>query len=180
MVRIEPISAFADNYIWALHNARDCVVVDPGDSEPVLRWLAERELSLATILITHHHADHVGGIEDLRRRYKNVPVIGPASENIPQRTHAMREGDRVTLHELGVDFEVWEIPGHTGGHIAFINDDSAFLGDTVFAAGCGRVFDGTMAQLYHSLARLSTLPAHTRCYCQTCRSHSRWSRRTTR
>jgi hydroxyacylglutathione hydrolase len=165
MLRIDPIPAFADNYIWAIHNDTHCAVVDPGDAAPVIVWLDEHRLSLSAILVTHHHADHVGGVEALRRRYPGVLVIGPATGAIPHRTRALREGDTVTLDALAVSFDVWEIPGHTADHIAFVNDDAAFIGDTVFAAGCGRVFDGTIHQLFNSVQRLSTLPDHTRCYC---------------
>ncbi len=165
MTDITPIPAFADNYIWALANGQYAVVVDPGDAAPVFAWLAQRALSLSGIVVTHHHADHVGGIADLRRRYKNVPVYGPAGENIPERTHALREGDIVRLPELGDVFTVWEVPGHTAGHIAYISPERAFVGDTLFAAGCGRIFEGTPAQLYAALTRLAGLPDVTQMYC---------------
>jgi hydroxyacylglutathione hydrolase len=162
-LKIDPIPAFTDNYFWALQSGTQCAVVDPGDAQPVVAWLTERGLSLGMILVTHHHGDHVGGIEKLRRRYGDIPVYGPANENIPERTHAVGEGARVSV--FGEEFEVWEIPGHTAGHIAYIGRDVAFVGDTMFAAGCGRLFEGTPAQMAHSLSRLAALPSATRVYC---------------
>lgn len=164
-MQIDPIPAFADNYIWALHTGGACAVVDPGDAAPVIAWCEQRALSLVAILITHHHPDHVGGIERLRRRYGKVPVMGPAREAIPERTRELAEGDEVSLGELGVTFQIWDIPGHTAGHIAYVNREVAFVGDTLFAGGCGRVFDGTIEALYDSLQRLATLPDPTQCYC---------------
>jgi hydroxyacylglutathione hydrolase len=164
-MNVFPIPAFADNYIWALHEGAHCVVVDPGDAAPVEAWLSQMRLSLAAILITHHHPDHVGGIEGLRGRYPNVPVYGPANENIPNRTHALRDGDEITLDEVGTRFEIWEVPGHTNGHIAYIAQGRAFVGDTLFAAGCGRLFEGTPAQMYASLSRLAALPDDTQIFC---------------
>ena len=142
-----------------------CVVVDPGDAAPVMKFLAERKLTLSTILITHHHADHIGGVDELLSHWP-VPVYGPAAENIACVTHALSEGDRVSLPAF-VDepFRVIEVPGHTSGHIAYVSGDILFCGDTLFAAGCGRLFEGTAAQLHHSLSRLAALPAHTRVYC---------------
>jgi hydroxyacylglutathione hydrolase len=164
-LHIHPIPAFADNYIWALHNDHACVVVDPGDAPPVLEWLGRTGLSLTAILITHHHADHVGGIEELRRRYSTVPVYGPAKETIPKCTHPLVEGDRVSVPSPALSFRIWEIPGHTLGHIAYIADGFALVGDTLFAAGCGRLFEGTPAQMLHSLSRLAALPESTQIYC---------------
>jgi hydroxyacylglutathione hydrolase len=162
-LKIDPIPAFTDNYFWALQSGTHCAVVDPGDAEPVIAWLAERGLSLVTILITHHHGDHVGGIEKLRRRYGDIPVYGPAHENIPERTHAVGEGAQVDV--FGTLFQVWEIPGHTAGHIAYVSAREAFVGDTMFAAGCGRLFEGTPAQMAHSLGRIAALPPTTNIYC---------------
>ncbi len=162
-IKIDPIPAFTDNYFWALHAGAQCAVVDPGDAQTVINWLDERGLSLVTILITHHHADHVGGIVDLRRKYGAIPVIGPANEAIPERTRAVAEGDSVTL--WGQHFAVWDVPGHTAGHIAYVSEREAFVGDTLFAAGCGRLFEGTPAQMAHSLSRLAALPATTKIFC---------------
>ncbi len=162
---IVPIPAFADNYIWAMVTGHKCVVVDPGDACPVLKFLGERALTLDAILVTHHHADHIGGVDALTARWP-VPVYGPAAENIACVTHALREGDTVALPEF-VDepFRVIEVPGHTRGHIAYVSGDILFCGDTLFAAGCGRLFEGTAAQLHHSLQRLAALPEKTRVFC---------------
>lgn len=162
---ITPIPAFADNYIWAMVAGSKCVVVDPGDAAPVLEFLAVRGLTLDAILVTHHHPDHIGGVDELTARWP-VPVYGPAAENIACVSHALREGDSVALPGL-VDepFRVIEVPGHTRGHIAYVSGDILFCGDTLFAAGCGRLFEGTAAQLHHSLTRLAALPVTTRVFC---------------
>ena len=162
---IAPIPAFADNYIWAMVAGSKCVVVDPGDAAPVLKFLAELKLTLNAILVTHHHADHVGGVDELTARWP-VPVYGPAAENIACVTHALRKGDTVALPAF-VDepFCVIEVPGHTRGHIAYLSGNILFCGDTLFAAGCGRLFEGTAAQLHDSLTRLAALPETTLVFC---------------
>jgi len=168
MTSIIPIPAFADNYIWLLRHDTFAAVVDPGDAAPVLAYLAREKLSLVAVLATHHHNDHVGGVEALIAQHP-VPVFGPARESIPGRTHAVREGDLVTVPCLPVTLRVLDIPGHTSGHVAYFGDvagvPSVFCGDTLFAAGCGRVFEGTPAQMWNSLSALAALPADTRVYC---------------
>jgi hydroxyacylglutathione hydrolase len=168
MAAIIPVSAFTDNYIWLLHQGGRAVVVDPGDDEPVMAALASGGLVLDTILCTHHHGDHVGGVEDLVARFR-VPVLGPAGETIPCRTRALDDGDEVVLPAVGASFRVLHVPGHTRGHIAFAgrvgDDDVVFCGDTLFAGGCGRLFEGTARQMWSSLSRLAALPAATRVYC---------------
>ncbi len=162
---IVPIPAFADNYIWAMLAGRHCVMVDPGDAAPVLQFISAHKLTLDAILVTHHHADHVGGVPELTDRW-NVPVYGPAAENIACVTHALREGNTVALPAfIEQPFHVIEVPGHTRGHIAYVSGDILFCGDTLFAAGCGRLFEGTPAQLHDSLSRLAALPENTRIYC---------------
>lgn len=167
---ITPLPAFTDNYFWLLERGGRAAVVDPGDAAPVERALAQRGLALAAILVTHHHADHVGGLGPLTSG-RDVPVYGPAAEAaaIGGLTHPLREGDRVRLPALGVDFEVWEVPGHTLGHIAYVADRPGhgfvLCGDTLFSAGCGRLFEGTPEQMHRSLSRLAALPADTRVYC---------------
>ncbi len=163
-MQIIPLPAFRDNYIWTLQERGAAVVVDPGDAGPVMAYLDERGLTLTAILVTHHHADHVGGIEALRRRWP-VPVFGPARESIPDCDHPLVEGDRVRLTEPPLDLTVWEVPGHTLGHITYVGAGFVLCGDTLFSAGCGRLFEGTAAQLQTSLARLASLPAETEVYC---------------
>lgn len=164
---IEPLRAFADNYIWLLTTAADsgAVVVDPGDAEPVLDYLQRCSKTLTAILITHHHSDHVGGVARLQALYPDVPVYGPARERISAVTRPLQEGDIVKLPFAGYELTVMEMPGHTAGHIAYLGDGILFCGDTLFAAGCGRVFDGTFEDLAKSLIRISQLPPDTLLYC---------------
>jgi hydroxyacylglutathione hydrolase len=161
---IEPIPAFADNYLWLLVRRGEAAIVDPGDPAPVLQHLQRQGLTLAAILVTHHHGDHVGGVNALRRQYR-VPVLGPAREDIAGIDTRLGQGDRCQV--LGVPFEVLDVPGHTAGHIAFHAParQVLFCGDTLFAAGCGRLFEGTPAQMLDSLDRLAALPPDTRGYC---------------
>lgn len=169
MLQIDALPAFSDNYIWLLQDwtHKRCAVVDPGDDAPVLKWLDQHpDWVLSDILVTHHHLDHVGGVEELHRR-TGAKVWGPALENIPARQVALNDNDQINV--LGIELSVFLVPGHTLGHIAYYHaDDSApllFCGDTLFAAGCGRLFEGTPEQMHHSLSRLATLPAHTAVYC---------------
>ena len=165
MIQISALPAFTDNYIWLLqdHATQRCAVVDPGDAAPVQAWLdAHPGWALSDILITHHHHDHVGGVEVLKNATR-ATVHGPASENIPARDVALNDHD--TLSVLGLDFEVYAVPGHTLGHIAYYHHGLLFCGDTLFAAGCGRLFEGTPGQMYHSLSRLAALPEDTLVYC---------------
>lgn len=167
MLQVTPVRAFTDNYIWLIHSPRDAarvVVVDPGDAQPVERMLAERNLTLAGLLITHHHADHVGGVADLLRN-RPVPIFGPANETIPGNPERLREGDRAGFAELGLEFDVLDVPGHTAGHIAYVGHGAVFCGDTLFSAGCGRLFEGTAEQMHASLSKLAALPAETLVYC---------------
>jgi hydroxyacylglutathione hydrolase len=162
-----PLPALTDNYIWLLHDGHQAVVVDPGDAQPVLDALQREHLTLQAILVTHHHHDHVGGIEVLRQRY-GCTVYGPARESIPQPFVPLHEGD--TVRALGQVFNVLDVPGHTAGHIAFYaphvpEAPILWCGDTLFSAGCGRLFDGTAAQLFTSLTRLAQLPETTRVCC---------------
>ncbi|WPN61218.1 hydroxyacylglutathione hydrolase [Pseudomonas sp. P9_35] len=165
MIQISALPAFTDNYIWLLqdHATQRCAVVDPGDAAPVQAWLeAHPGWVLSDILITHHHHDHVGGVQALKNA-TNATVYGPASENIPARDQALHDNDKVSV--LGWDFDVYAVPGHTLGHIAYYHHGLLFCGDTLFAAGCGRLFEGTPAQMHHSLSRLAALPEDTLVYC---------------
>lgn len=168
MLNIIPILAFKDNYIWLLHNRRHAVAVDPGDAKPVRAWLDAHKIRLAAILCTHHHADHSGGICELVEVY-NVPAYGPQHENIPCVSHAVGGSDVVQIKELGIMLDVLDIPGHTRGHVAYQFSlpgvDGVFCGDTLFGCGCGRLFEGTAAQLLHSLQRLAQMPDNTQVYC---------------
>jgi hydroxyacylglutathione hydrolase len=167
MTTIIPIPAFRDNYIWAVRNGASAAVVDPGDAAPVFAWLDANGVQLTAIIATHHHQDHVGGVEALCAKYA-VPVFGPAREAIPRRTYALSDGDRIEVPGVGLAFALFDIPGHTAGHIAYYtsgDDPLLFCGDTLFAAGCGRIFEGTPEQMWSSLSKLAALPAGMRVYC---------------
>lgn len=162
-----PLPAFDDNYIWLLHDGQQALVVDPGDASPVLQALEARQLQLRAILVTHHHADHVGGLAALREATGAV-VYGPAGEDIPHPLQGLAEGD--TLQVLGLPWQVIDVPGHTAGHIAFYSPDVdgspvLFCGDTLFSGGCGRIFEGTPAQMLNSLDKLAGLPGTTQVCC---------------
>jgi len=167
MLNISPIHAFADNYIWLLHRPdhSDAAVVDPGEASPVLETLARHALTLTAILLTHHHRDHIGGVEALRAAFPACRVYGPRDSRIPGISDPRREGDEVALEGLGVRMQILEVPGHTSTHIAYLGAGALFCGDTLFTVGCGRVFDGTFEQLAASLARIAALPGDTRVYC---------------
>ena len=162
-----PLPAFSDNYIWLLHHEGRALVVDPGEAAPVTQWLLENRLQLDCILVTHHHGDHTGGVASLQAKW-NAKVYGPALENLPFSFHRLQQGDRVTWS--GIDFQTLEVPGHTAGHIAFWahppqQDPLLFCGDTLFSGGCGRLFEGTPAQMLRSLDQLAQLPSQTRVCC---------------
>lgn len=165
-VSITAIRALRDNYVWLLHRpgTQAAAVVDPGEAGPVERALEARGLALTAILVTHHHRDHVGGIAELVRRY-GARVYGPASESIPERSVAVADDDEVVISEIDAAFTALHVPGHTLGAITYVSRDHAFTGDTLFMAGCGRLFEGTAAQMHASLTRIAALPARTRVYC---------------
>jgi hydroxyacylglutathione hydrolase len=168
MIVIDALPAFTDNYLWLLQDPlhKRCAVIDPGDAAPVLAWLAiHPDWQLSDILITHHHPDHVGGVLQLKAQ-TGARVHGPASENIPGRDNPLTEGDCIEV--LGLNLQVIAVPGHTLGHIVYYHAAAQpllFSGDTLFAGGCGRVFEGTPAQMHHSLQRLAQLPGNTLIYC---------------
>lgn len=161
---IVPISALKDNYIWAMINARSkqATVVDPGEAAPVLDFLRKQQLTLAAILITHHHWDHTNGLSELAKA--GIPCFGPAKELVQGISLPVQEGDDVKISGLP-SFKVFDIPGHTLGHVAYYAPGILFSGDTLFTGGCGRYFEGTAAQLYHSLQTLAALPPETKIYC---------------
>ena len=165
-MNIIPLCAFNDNYIWVIMHPgnRTCVVVDPGQAEPVLSMLDEQQLRLAGILITHHHWDHTNGIAGLLAEHP-VPVFGPATEAIPHVTERLKEGDSMEIAALNLRFQILDIPAHTHGHIAYYGHSLVFTGDTLFTGGCGRLFEGSAEQMYTSLQKLAALPDDTLVYC---------------
>jgi hydroxyacylglutathione hydrolase len=164
MLNIIPIPAFADNYIWLLHQHGHAVVVDPGDALPVITTLQKLHLKLAAILITHHHNDHIDGVAHLLQ-YHPAPVYAPQYEKFNFKHIPLKHNDSIQLREISQDFRVIWLPGHTLGHIAYVNDDYLFCGDTLFGAGCGRLFEGTPVQMQTSLAFLKRLNPSTEIFC---------------
>jgi hydroxyacylglutathione hydrolase len=156
-LRLDPLPAFADNYIWCLRDDEGRgIVVDPGDARPVLA-AAEAGLRPLAILVTHHHPDHTGGVETLQQRF-DIPCFAPADPRIPGRCTAVGEGAQVDIPGIDIAFTVLAVPGHTRSHIAFHGDGLLFCGDTLFSLGCGRLFEGSPAQMLESLDRIAALP----------------------
>ena len=167
-MQLQAVPAFDDNYIWLLHGGSGgAMVVDPGQSGPVLAALAKDSLHPTAILLTHHHHDHIGGVADLRARWPDVPVYAPADDRIDCGTSVVSDGDRITA--AGHEMDVIAVPGHTSSHVAFHlqqgDEGVLFCGDTLFSLGCGRLFEGTATQMHHSLSRLARLPGSTRVCC---------------
>lgn len=166
-MKLIALPAFSDNYLWLWQQGSLAVVVDPGDAAPVLQALATQGLTLAAILVTHHHADHVGGVRELHLT-TGAPVFGPASEEVPAPFTPVMQGDQLAL--LGQRIEVLDVPGHTAGHVAYFVPEAQpspvlFCGDTLFSGGCGRIFEGTPTQMLASLDRLAALPPTTQVCC---------------
>jgi hydroxyacylglutathione hydrolase len=172
-----PVPAFEDNYIWLVSDGHDAVVVDPGDAAPVEAYLAQRGWRLTAILLTHHHHDHVGGVarllvsQSVDKAGAAIPVYGPAGEAIDHLTQRLKQGDHVSIAKPALEFSVIDVPGHTAGHIAYVQDAAdqnpphLFCGDTLFASGCGRLFEGTPKQMLASLDALAALPDATLVHC---------------
>ncbi len=172
MSSIITVPAFSDNYIWLIcdENKQYAAIVDPGDSIPVISALEKHAIQPVAILITHFHHDHVGGIAGILEQYPDLPVYGPAQESIPHMTQPLDGGEAISFEALKTEFNVMNVPGHTAGHIAYFSEEKGtgsklFCGDTLFAAGCGRVFNGTLKDLHDSLQRIKQLPEETLIYC---------------
>ena len=164
MINIEPIEAFSDNYIWLVTTNEGSIVIDPGESSKTIELIKKRDLNLKAILITHHHFDHTGGIDELKL-FSSAKVYGPKND-ISSIDVRVEVGQALSL--IGIDFEIIELPGHTMDHIAFYTNNNGnpllFCGDTLFAGGCGRVLEGTFEQMHESLMKLKSLPANTKVY----------------
>ncbi|RLM21848.1 hydroxyacylglutathione hydrolase [Brenneria alni] len=158
------IASLQDNYIWLLSNKENhCVIVDPGEAQPVLDALNKHQLTPEAILLTHHHHDHVGGVATLVAHYTNLPVFGPKETQKSGATDIVEEGKTLSL--LNSDFSVLAVPGHTAGHIAYYCPPFLFCGDTLFSGGCGRIFEGTPKQMHDSIEKISKLPDNTLICC---------------
>ena len=164
MLNIIPIPAFQDNYIWLIEDGTHAAVVDPGDAVPVIAAVEARGLKLSSILITHHHADHIGGVEALMREY-SPEVFAPAKERYAFDHTPVNDGQTIYIEDLNLTLGVMDVGGHTLDHVAYYGANSLFCGDTLFGAGCGRLFEGTPAQMYASLEKIATLPDETAVYC---------------
>lgn len=165
-MNIIQIPAFTDNYFWLLYeeNNRSAVIIDPGDSVPVIKKLNDHSLELTDILITHHHLDHIGGVLELLKVFPNLNIYGPSDPRIPAN-HIVKENDVIKLNSLNEEFRVIEVKGHTNSHIAYYFDKKLFCGDTLFSCGCGRLFEGTYNEMYRSLLKIKDLPKKTLLYC---------------
>jgi len=166
MIEVNQVTTFSDNYIWFIVNRANnhVAIVDLGDAIPVIEKINAEKLIPYAILITHHHHDHTSGVEELLQQF-DIPVYGPANENIAHRSHALQDGDIVNLEKLAISFDILDVPGHTSGAIAYYGNDMVFVGDTLFMSGCGRLFEGTPEQMYQSLTKLASLPEYTQVYC---------------
>lgn len=167
--QVSQVKAFDDNYIWLIHGLtknyqNQVIIVDPGEALPVLEKLKSNNLTPQAIFITHHHGDHIGGVRELLKQYK-IPVYGPANESISVVDHPCDQHTQIEFKMLGLNFSVLDVPGHTAGHIAFLGHQSLFIGDTLFAGGCGRLFEGTYAQMHNSLSQILSLDDQTQIYC---------------
>lgn len=169
-IKVTYVPAFDDNYIWFIHGLpekqaeKQIIIVDPGDESPVIQAIEQNNYRPQAIFITHHHGDHTGGVSALVKKYQ-LPVYGPALERIPQITHKLSQKQTISLKSMGLSFRILDVPGHTRGHIAYYGHGSLFIGDTLFAGGCGRLFEGTAEQMHQSLSQLLLLDNETMIYC---------------
>ena len=164
-INISPIKAFKDNYIWLVLEKNNGVIIDPGDAKPVLKELEKRNINLVSILITHNHFDHVGGVEELIINYPDVQIFAPNNIKFKFRHSIVKEGDVISISETAIKFYVIETPGHTLDHIVFADKNHLFCGDTLFACGCGKLFEGTYSDMFRSLSKISSLSPNTKVYC---------------
>lgn len=164
-LRLTPVPAMKDNYIWLLADANgDAIVVDPGVAAPVLEILARDSLRLRAVLLTHHHPDHIGGVDEILRHHA-CDIYAPEDSRIALASRRVTDGDLVEIDTPACQFRVLAVPGHTRSHVAYFGEDILFSGDTLFSVGCGRLFEGSPAQMLESLERLAGLPGHTRVCC---------------
>jgi len=164
-INILPIKAFKDNYIWLVQEKLNGIIIDPGDAKPVLKTLKERNVNLKAILITHKHYDHMGGVEELINYYPKVQIYGPENIEFRFKYTIAKEDDTILISGTKIKFSVIETPGHTLDHIVYVDKENLFCGDTLFACGCGRLFEGTYDEMFNSLLKISSLNANTKVYC---------------
>jgi len=163
--QITPIKAFQDNYIWAMIEDQNLIIVDPGDAKPVLEFISHSKLNLLSILITHKHLDHMGGVDEIYTKYPNIEIYAPRDSNFSFPYKAVGEGEEFKIDGTSINFKVLETPGHTLDHIVYINESNLFCGDTLFACGCGRIFEGTYNQMFESLQKFKKLDADMKVFC---------------
>ena len=163
--QITPIKAFQDNYIWAMIEDQNLIIVDPGDAKPVLEFISHSKLNLLSILITHKHLDHMGGVDEIFTKYPNIEIYAPRDSNFSFPYKAVGEGEEFKIDGTSMNFKVLETPGHTLDHIVYINESNLFCGDTLFACGCGRIFEGTYNQMFESLQKFKKLDADMKVFC---------------
>ncbi len=164
-INIFPIKAFKDNYIWVIQESLNVIVVDPGDAKPVLKELKGKNVSLVAILITHKHYDHTGGVQELIDNHPNVQIFGPENFDFKFKYTIVKEGEEISILGTNVRFKVIETPGHTLDHIVYVDTHHLFCGDTLFACGCGKLFEGTYNEMFESLSKISSLAPKTKVYC---------------
>ena len=164
-INIFPIKAFRDNYIWVIQERLNVIIVDPGDAKPVLKELKKKNINLIAILITHKHYDHTGGVEGLINNYPSVKVFGPKNTEFKFKYKIIKEGDVISILGTKVELSVIETPGHTLDHIVYVDKNHLFCGDTLFACGCGKLFEGSYKEMFQSLSKISSLNPKTKVYC---------------